>query len=133
VYCFGTNKFGQCGREDTKKHVFLPSRISALTSCKSIDTGFQHNAAATHAGLVYTWGKGKRGQLGNGKTDEFSSAPVRVKGLEGIDTVSTGFNHTAALCSNGTVYIWGKHMSTTKKESIGTVVVVLLWNDSMVF
>jgi alpha-tubulin suppressor-like RCC1 family protein len=63
---------------------------------------------------VFTWGKGNRGQLGNGDTDSLSS-PTRVKfGREFKDmvvSVCAGFNHTAALTANGSVYLWGKGMS----------------------
>ena len=40
-----------------------------------VSLGFQHGAALTHNGRVATWGKGERGQLGNGLTDN-SAEPV---------------------------------------------------------
>ena len=116
VFCFGINYFGQCALPVTTRHVYLPSPVN-LPRCRSVDVGFQHCAAVSREGEVYTWGKGKRGQLGNGKTDDYSVTPVSVKIPEEIVAVSTGFNHTAALSREGHVYLWGKHMSLTKKEN----------------
>ena len=121
VFCLGINSFGQCALPATTRHVYLPSPVQ-LPRCRSVDAGFQHCAAVSREGVVYTWGKGKRGQLGNGKTDDFSFTPVHVNIPEEVVAVSAGFNHTAALSDQGTVYLWGKHMSLTKKENqIGEV------------
>jgi len=74
-------------------------------------------------GHVYTWGKAERGQLGIGDTEESSYPPSRVhfKGEDDSSSlqfknVSAGFGHTAAITTEGDVYIWGKGMSDKPKE-----------------
>ena len=119
VFCFGVNKFGQCGVSEKRLHVYMPSKVADLPSnMVDIDAGFQHCIALSSQGDVFTWGKGKRGQLGDGKAAEFSFSPVKVK-LPGvvITQVSAGFNHCAVLSRAGDVFIWGKHMSLTAKAS----------------
>lgn len=114
VYCFGVNKFGQCGLPKETQHVYQPTRVN-IPSCLAVDTGFQNCIALTKYGHVFAWGKGKRGQLGVDPILEFSHMPVKVHELEDVVAVSAGFNHSAALTGGGAVFVWGKHMSVTRK------------------
>lgn len=85
---------------------------------KAVDTGLQHCIALSKYGSdVFTWGKATRGQLGVSNDDvEHFSAPQYVKGIVGFVTgVSAGFNHSAAVTAEGTVYLWGKGMSNIVK------------------
>ena len=53
----------------------------------------------TTNGKVFTWGKGKEGQLGLG--DYLNrSTPTLVDALEGrqVESISCGYNYTAAVC-----------------------------------
>ena len=93
------------------------SKVTDLPS--NTDAGFQHCIALSSKEDVFTWGKGKRGQLGDGKAAEFSFSPVKVRLPKGVvvKQVSAGFNHCAVLSRAGDVFIWGKHMSLTPKAS----------------
>jgi len=65
VYCFGLNRWGQCGYEpESNDHVFNPRKVEDIPLCESIDTGLQHCIVLTTDGLIYTWGKASKGQLG---------------------------------------------------------------------
>ena len=67
--------------------------------------------ALTASGLVYAWGLGTQGELGNGTFAALSKVPVQVSTLTGVTAVagsgggSTGSGY--ALESNGTVWAWG--------------------------
>jgi len=123
VFCFGLNRWGQCGsvQQQQQQHVYEPRMVNLPERVAVVDVGLQHCVAVSHSGRVWTWGKGTRGQLGDGNNDT-SSTPVEVKGVSTgatatgtgpVVSVSAGFNHTAALTADGRVFLWGKGMSTT--------------------
>ena len=114
VFCFGLNRWGQCGIPGLQ-HVYEPRLVNLPERIAMVDAGLQHCLAVGHSGKVYAWGKGTRGQLGDGENDT-STTPVVVKGAAGhvsAVAVSAGFNHSAALTADGLVYVWGKGMSLT--------------------
>jgi Regulator of chromosome condensation (RCC1) repeat len=126
VYCFGSNRWGQCAVEQHKDdqgiHFFDPVPVmlpGLVGTVASIDSGLQHCIALSTTGQVFVWGKGNHGQLGNG-TFESSNHPLLVTFPKNervvISSVSAGFAHTAALSNNGDVFVWGKSMSIVPKS-----------------
>lgn len=138
LYSFGLNRWGQCGVNQKEVdggtnaqgiHVFDPIRVELPAPVREVDTGLQHCVALLENGEVWVWGKGNRGQLGNGDV-ESSNTPTRVRLLkDSVDKkrneeykavqVSAGFNHTVVLTEDGKVLIWGKGMSTELKADTG--------------
>ncbi len=59
-------------------------------------------------GTVWTWGNGRRGELGDGKRDS-SKRPVRVKVPSGIRfvTINSGGYANYAIDSIGRLWDWG--------------------------
>lgn len=118
VLSFGQNRWGQCGIGDDKTpHIYQPVHVKLPVSVSSVDAGLQHCIAVSEKGTeVYCWGKGNRGQLGNASF-EGSTVPILVRNINGlVVSVSAGFNHSAALTSEGHVYVWGKGMSDKLKS-----------------
>ena len=58
---------------------------------------------------VYTWGCNDEGALGRktGDGDEYLPGHVEKLSRVKVVQVSGGDSHTAALASNGNVYLWG--------------------------
>ena len=99
---------------------------AALTLSQSLKAQSRSQGASTFHilglqanGLVYAWGHGGNGQLGNDDNDN-SSTPVKVVKGEysgttylGDDTdnkiteVAVAYYHSIALASDGIVYAWG--------------------------
>jgi len=72
----------------------------------SVAAGGQHSVLAIPDGRVSAWGRGSRGQIGDGTlTDRLS--PTTVPSLAGIVGVAAGAAHTIALTREGDVYAWG--------------------------
>jgi alpha-tubulin suppressor-like RCC1 family protein len=69
----------------------------------------QAQEATTGQAGVMAWGHNGYGQLGNGTTTEFSTTPVQVSGLSGVQDIAGGAEHTLALKDDGTVWAWGSN------------------------
>jgi alpha-tubulin suppressor-like RCC1 family protein len=80
--------------------------ISGGTNWKqvSIDT---HVAAVKTDGTLWLWGCGVCGRLGNGATSNQSSPVQTVSGGTNWKQVSVGRCHTAAVKTDGTLWLWG--------------------------
>ena len=87
LFSFGLNRWGQCGanQKDVAEgknfagiHVFDPVKVNLAGKVNMVDTGLQHCISLLENGEVWTWGKGNRGQLGDGEMESGSNA-VRVK------------------------------------------------------
>ena len=60
---------------------------------------------------MWAWGFEPHWSLGNGTKSPqsfYQSSPVQVPGLTRIMAVSSRFNYSAALKSDGTVWVWGR-------------------------
>eukprot|EP00656_Telonema_subtile_P058621 TRINITY_DN9984_c0_g1_i4.p1 TRINITY_DN9984_c0_g1~~TRINITY_DN9984_c0_g1_i4.p1 ORF type:complete len:988 (-),score=283.00 TRINITY_DN9984_c0_g1_i4:102-3065(-) len=70
--------------------------------------GTMHMLALARGGHVFSWGSGANGQLGHGTTESLSS-PLLIRSLEekGVCQIAAGGAHSAGLCDNGNLYMWG--------------------------
>ncbi|GAG78766.1 unnamed protein product, partial [marine sediment metagenome] len=57
-------------------------------------------------GILYMAGENNYGQLGNGTTRS-STIPIAIQFKQKIIGISCGSFYTAALTSDGKIYIWG--------------------------
>ncbi len=97
----------------------ITSRISLATGDKIIQVslGNSHSAALTSSGRLFTWGYNEFGQLGVGIRTRNRSTPTEITSRISLATgdkiisVSLGYDHSAALTSNGRLFIWGRNDS----------------------
>lgn len=87
----------------------IAGRLAAVEP--QVAAGYHHSAYLADNGTVWCWGNNAYGQLGNGTTTS-STTPVQVRidgstFLTDIVAISTGFYHTVALRSDGSVWTWG--------------------------
>jgi alpha-tubulin suppressor-like RCC1 family protein len=77
---------------------------------KQVSIGNQHTAAIKTDGTLWTWGNGNNGKLGNGSTSNTNIiTPITTfAGGNNWKQVSAGYNHTAAIKTDGTLWTWGK-------------------------
>ena len=91
----------------------------AVLHVTQIATGNLYTCAVTTAGGVKCWGinnnamYGVTGLLGDGTTTAARLTPVDVVGLtSGVAQIATGYLHTCARTSTGTVKCWGNNGSS---------------------
>jgi alpha-tubulin suppressor-like RCC1 family protein len=53
------------------------------------------------------WGQNGHGELGVGYRNGFSTLPLSVRGLSGIQSLAAGYNFSLALLGDGTLRSWG--------------------------
>ena len=109
LHTWGLGDDGKLGHEDVSNQV-LPKLVDTLSGvfCKEVACGSHHTAVVTMDGKVYTFGQGRRGQLGNGE-EENKHGPYLVMALEAVDIdhVQSGASYTMALSSTGYVFTGG--------------------------
>lgn len=106
LYSWGKNSVGQLGLND-KTNRTKPTLVNALGgTVVSIGTGYNHSMAILSTGMLYTWGEGRDGQLGNGLY-ETKRIPVRVGSLTNIISVTGGNDFTIALDGSGNMWSFG--------------------------
>ncbi len=59
-------------------------------------------------GYLYMWGRGNKGQLGNGFKNN-STVPIHIPFNRRVISISCGKGFTGAITVNGLVYIWGRN------------------------
>lgn len=83
-----------------------------MDDAAAVSCGYGHTAAIKTDGSLWMWGANSSGQLGNGGggDKEHRSLPIQtvpVKVMEGIASVSCGYNHTVACGTDGSLWTWG--------------------------
>eukprot|EP00300_Choanocystis_sp_HF-7_P033823 c46252_g1_i1.p1 GENE.c46252_g1_i1~~c46252_g1_i1.p1 ORF type:complete len:748 (+),score=86.21 c46252_g1_i1:178-2244(+) len=108
LYTWGSNNHGQLGRPESRPDFALPVPNLRYREVVSVSFGLLHSCVASREGDAYCWGGGFAYQLGHGtQTDELE--PRVITGLQGIPirTIASGCEHTLALATNGSLYVWG--------------------------
>jgi alpha-tubulin suppressor-like RCC1 family protein len=96
----------------------------ALDSLTAIDGGAAHTIALRADSTVWAWGENAEGQLGLGDTlNHQTPEQISPATLSGVVAISAGANHSMALRSDSTVWVWGMNnkgqvgdTSTTKRD-----------------
>lgn len=99
-------------------HLFRPVAIGTDYTVTQIACGDTHCIAISgHGAHVFTWGYGKNGRLGHGDTMDVM-IPRIVEGIgsffdtsKNIVGAGCGVAHTAVVCEDDSVYVWGSNSS----------------------
>ena len=103
TYCWGSAFGGQ------------PRRIETDQSFSRIAVGEGFACGLTPASAAWCWGKGNRGQLGDGGGKD-SRTPVRVATTEPLTSLAAGNAHVCAVARAGPTLCWGENA----KGQVGT-------------
>jgi alpha-tubulin suppressor-like RCC1 family protein len=107
LWLWGLNTEGQLGNNDINNQSSPVQTISGGNNWRSVSAGNVHTAAIKTDGSLWLWGCGGSGQLGNNATGNQSSPVQTISGGNNWRSVSAGFNHTAAIKTDGSLWLWG--------------------------
>ncbi|XP_058465564.1 probable E3 ubiquitin-protein ligase HERC2 [Malaya genurostris] len=110
LFTWGRGTYGRLGHGNSDDK-FVPTQVQALKSYKVVDvalgSGDAHSMCVTDAGLLFAWGDGDFGKLGNGSCNG-SPIPAQIECLTNIAKIYSGSQFSVALSFDGTLYSWGK-------------------------
>ena len=109
LWIWGYGSQGRLGNAVTTGNISTPvTTFAGGTNWKQVSAGSQHTAAIKTDGTLWIWGTGSFGILGNGAITGNISTPVTTfAGGTNWKQVSSGFAHTAAIKTDGTLWTWG--------------------------
>ncbi len=76
---------------------------------KQVNSGASNVIAIKNDGTLWTWGRNNSGQLGNNTVTNRSTPVTTFAGGTNWKQVSAGYNHTAAIKTDGTLWTWGSN------------------------
>ena len=109
LWTWGFNYYGQLGDNTT---IFKSTPIQTSTggtNWKQVSCGDSHTAAIKTDGTLWTWGFNYYGQLGDNTTTKRSTPVTTFAGGTNWKQVATGSNHTVAIKTDGTLWVWGRN------------------------
>ena len=111
LWTWGNNNFGQLGDNTAVSPVAAKSSpvqtIAGGTNWKQVGSGGYHTAAIKTDGTLWLWGQNYYGQLGDNTAVNKSSPVQTISGGTNWKQVSGGKYHTAAIKTDGTLWLWG--------------------------
>lgn len=120
VFTWGRNTSGQLGSTQTSSTnlpIDITPKFSLVPEEKviMISLGSFHSSALTSRGRLFLWGENSKGQLGDATTLK-NGTPREItlqfgfSASEKIVNVSLGEYHSAAISSEGKVFVWGSNL-----------------------
>ena len=107
LWGWGSNSYGQLGDNTTTNRSTPVTTFAGGTNWKQVFCRGRHTAAIKTDGSLWTWGNGGEGRLGNFSTTNRSTPVTTFAGGNNWKQVTCGFNQTAAIKTDGTLWIWG--------------------------
>jgi hypothetical protein len=108
LWTWGIGTNGRLGNGITTGNISTPiTTFAGGTNWKQVSTGRFHTAAIKTDGTLWIWGQGTVGQLGNAQIINISTPITTFSGGTNWKQVNCGELHTAAIKTDGTLWIWG--------------------------
>jgi len=114
LWTWGSNDVGQLGINNTTERSTPVTTFAGGNNWKQVSCGRYHMAAVKTDGSLWTWGGNNTfgsstGQLGTNDTANRTTPVTTFTGGTNWKQVSTGFYHTAAIKTDGSLWTWGEN------------------------
>ena len=110
LWTWGWNGSGALGINDTTARSTPVTTFAGGNNWKQVSIG---SAAIKTDGTLWVWGNGGQGKLGTNNTTTRSTPVTTFAGGTNWKQVSCGGIHTAAIKTDGTLWIWGRNYNTS--------------------
>jgi alpha-tubulin suppressor-like RCC1 family protein len=110
MWVCGYNDYGQLGTNNTTTYSSPIQTVVGGNSWKKVACGRKYTVAIKTDGTLWSCGYNTNGELGDGTRTHKSSPIQTVAGGNNWVSVSSFNNHTAAIKSNGTLWLWGRNL-----------------------
>jgi len=111
LWSWGSNSYGRLG-DNTQVNRSTPvTTLSGGANWKQVSCGRSHAVAIKTDGTLWCWGRNDFGQLGEVGTFLKLSPVTTFAGGTNWKQVGCGYNHTAAIKTDGTLWVWGRNIS----------------------
>jgi alpha-tubulin suppressor-like RCC1 family protein len=107
LWTCGYNIVGQLGDGTTGRKSSPVTTAGGGTNWKQVSCGYWHTAAIKTDGTLWTCGYNGNGQLGDGTTVNKTSPVTTAGGGTNWKQVASGYYHTAAIKTDGTLWTCG--------------------------
>ena len=112
LWVWGYNNHGQLGTNNITNYSSPVTTAISGTFWKTISAGFYHSAAIKTDGTLWMWGYNTDGELGDNTVTKRSSGVQTVSAGTDWKQVECGDYHTAAIKTDGTLWLWGRNDSS---------------------
>ena len=109
LWTWGGGNAGMLGNGDTNAVSSPVQTVSAGTNWKQVSFGHLHVGATKTDGTLWMWGHNQNGALGDNTVVHRSSPVQTVSGGTNWKQVACGFYYTAAIKTDGTLWVWGQN------------------------
>jgi len=109
LWTWGRNNFGQIGDNTTTQRNTPVTTFAGGTNWKQVACGRHHTQAVKTDGTLWTWGANSSGQLGDNTTTQRLTPVTTFAGGTNWKQVAGGYQHTAAIKTDGTLWGWGSN------------------------
>jgi alpha-tubulin suppressor-like RCC1 family protein len=106
LFVWGYNSFGQLGTGDIVDRK-TPVQLACDPNWEQVSLGYAHAAGVKIDGTLWLWGNNDYHQLGTTNRQSYSSPIQQIANSTDWKQVSCGDYHTAAVKSDGSLWIWG--------------------------
>lgn len=122
LWLWGRGHIGQLGNESVLNRFSPVQTISSGNNWNSVNTSGYHTAAIKNDSTLWAWGRNEGGQLGNNSVITTSSPVQTISEGTGWKQVSLSYYHSAAIKTNGTLWLWGCNCTLSGKLGDFTVI-----------
>jgi alpha-tubulin suppressor-like RCC1 family protein len=107
LWVWGDNTSGRLGTNNTLNRSTPVTTFAGGTNWKQVSAGYFPTAAIKTDGTLWTWGRNDTAALGNNQVANVSTPITTFAGGTNWKQVSAGSRHTAAIKTDGTLWVWG--------------------------